>query len=37
MVAEVEVVVSIAGEDILAGRLWAHRNRGRESASPRPS
>lgn len=33
MTAEVEVVVSIAGEDILAGRLWVHRNRGRESAT----
>jgi serine/threonine-protein kinase HipA len=33
MAAAVEVVVSIAGEDILAGRLWAHRNRGRESAT----
>jgi serine/threonine-protein kinase HipA len=33
MPTEVEVVVSIAGEDILAGRLWSHRNRGRESAT----
>src|SRR5689334_2080588 len=33
MAAEVEVVVWIAGEDILAGRLWARRNRGRESAT----
>ncbi|HEY2055549.1 MAG TPA: HipA domain-containing protein [Solirubrobacterales bacterium] len=33
MAAEVEVVVSIAGEDVLAGRLWAHRTRGRESAT----
>jgi serine/threonine-protein kinase HipA len=33
MAAEVEVVVSIAGEDVLAGRLWAHRSRGRESAT----
>ncbi len=33
MAAEVEVVVSLAGEDILAGRLWPHRNRGRESAT----
>ncbi len=29
----VEVVVQIDGEDILAGRLWAHRRRGTESAS----
>ena len=33
MAAEVEVVVSISGEDILAGRLWAHRSRGQESAT----
>lgn len=33
MPTEVEVVVSIAGEDILAGRLWSHRSRGRESAT----
>jgi serine/threonine-protein kinase HipA len=30
---EVEVVVSIAGADFLAGRLWSHRGRGRESAT----
>lgn len=29
----VEVVVQIAGEDLPAGRLWAHRGRGSESAS----
>ena len=29
----VEVVVQIAGEDILAGRLWSHRRRGNESAT----
>jgi serine/threonine-protein kinase HipA len=33
MAAEIEVVVSIAGQDVLAGRLWAHRSRGRESAT----
>lgn len=33
MATEVEVIVSLAGEDILAGRLWSHRNRGRESAT----
>ncbi len=33
MPTEVEVVASIAGEDILAGRLWSHRSRGRESAT----
>ncbi len=33
MPAGVEVVVSIAREDVLAGRLWAHRSRGRESAT----
>ena len=31
--AGVEVVVSIAREDVLAGRLWAHCSRGRESAT----
>lgn len=30
---EVEVVVQIGGEDTLAGRLWSHRRRGRESAT----
>lgn len=30
---EVDVVVQIAGEDVLAGRLWSHRRRGRESAT----
>jgi serine/threonine-protein kinase HipA len=30
---EVEVVVQIAGEDVLAGRLWSHRRRGTESAT----
>ena len=29
----VEVVVEIAGEDVHAGDLWSHRNRGRESAT----
>jgi serine/threonine-protein kinase HipA len=29
----VDVVVQIAGEDVLAGRLWAHRRRGSESAT----
>lgn len=29
----VDVVVQIAGEDVLAGRLWAHRRRGAESAT----
>lgn len=33
MPPEVEVVVSIAGEDVRAGTLWSHRNRGRESAT----
>jgi hypothetical protein len=28
---EVEVVVQIAGEDVVAGRLWSHRRRGAES------
>jgi serine/threonine-protein kinase HipA len=31
--SEVEVVVQIAGEDVLAGRLWSHRRRGSESAT----
>ncbi len=30
---EVDVVVQISGEDVLAGRLWPHRRRGRESAT----
>jgi len=30
---EVEVIVQIAGRDLLAGRLWSHRRRGRESAT----
>jgi serine/threonine-protein kinase HipA len=30
---EVDVIVQIAGEDVLAGRLWLHRRRGRESAT----
>ena len=29
----VDVVVEIAGEDVLAGHLWSHRRRGRESAT----
>jgi serine/threonine-protein kinase HipA len=29
----VDVVVQIAGEDVSAGRLWAHRRRGSESAT----
>jgi serine/threonine-protein kinase HipA len=29
----VDVVVQIAGEDVAAGRLWAHRRRGSESAT----
>jgi serine/threonine-protein kinase HipA len=33
MPTEVEVVVSIAGEDVRAGTLWSHRTRGRESAT----
>jgi serine/threonine-protein kinase HipA len=33
MATEVAVVVSISGEDVLAGRLWSHRSRGRESAT----
>ena len=28
---ETEVVVQLAGEDVLAGRLWSHRRRGTES------
>jgi serine/threonine-protein kinase HipA len=31
--AEVEVVVQIGGDDVLAGRLWSHRRRGAESAT----
>jgi serine/threonine-protein kinase HipA len=31
--AEVEVVVQIAGEDLLAGRLWSHRRHNIESAT----
>jgi serine/threonine-protein kinase HipA len=31
--AEVEVVVQIGGDDVLAGRLWSHRRRGTESAT----
>lgn len=30
---EVDVIVQIAAEDLLAGRLWPHRRRGRESAT----
>ncbi len=30
---EVEVLVQIAGEDVLAGRLWSHRRRATESAT----
>jgi len=30
---EADVVVQIAGEDVLAGRSWAHRHRGRESVT----
>jgi serine/threonine-protein kinase HipA len=30
---EVDVIVQIGGEDVLAGRLWSHRRRGRESAT----
>ena len=33
MPAEVEVFISIAGEDVRAGTLWSHRSRGRESAT----
>jgi serine/threonine-protein kinase HipA len=33
MPTEVEVVASIAGENVLAGRLWSHRSRSRESAT----
>src|ERR1700743_937059 len=33
MPTEVDVVVAIAGENVLAGRLWAHRSRGREWAT----
>jgi serine/threonine-protein kinase HipA len=31
--AEIEIVVQIGGEDVLAGRLWSHRRRGAESAT----
>jgi serine/threonine-protein kinase HipA len=31
--SEADVVVQIGGEDVLAGRLWSHRRRGRESAT----
>jgi serine/threonine-protein kinase HipA len=30
---QVEVVVQLAGGDVLAGRMWAHRGRGNESAT----
>jgi serine/threonine-protein kinase HipA len=30
---EVEVLVQLAGEDVLAGRLWSHRRRATESAT----
>lgn len=30
---EVDVIVQLAGENLLAGRLWSHRRRGRESAT----
>jgi serine/threonine-protein kinase HipA len=30
---EVAVIVQIAGEDVLAGRLWAHRRQASESAT----
>ena len=30
---EIEVFVQVAGEDLLAGRLWSHRRQGRESAT----
>jgi len=30
---EADVIVQIAGDDLLAGRLWSHRRRGRESAT----
>lgn len=33
MAGEVEVVVSLRGDDALAGRLWSHRSRGQESAT----
>ena len=29
----IDVVVQIAGENAMAGRLWAHRRRGTESAT----
>ncbi len=31
--AETDVLVQLAGENVLAGRLWAHRRRGAESAT----
>jgi len=31
--SEVDVIVQIGGEDVLAGRLWSHRRRGTESAT----
>lgn len=31
--SEADVVVQIGGEDVLAGHLWSHRRRGRESAT----
>lgn len=34
---EVDVIVQIGGEDVLAGRMWVHRHRGRESATFRYS
>lgn len=33
MADPVEVLVQIAGEDVLAGQLWSHRRRGSESAT----
>src|ERR1044072_4128271 len=30
---QTEVVVQVAGRDVLAGLLWSHRRRGRESAT----
>lgn len=30
---EVDVFAQIGGEDVLAGHLWSHRRRGRESAT----
>lgn len=34
---EVEVIVQILGENVVAGRMWTHRHRGRESATFRYS